>query len=77
MAVRAFCDDCKKDIEEKSRLMIPDIIIIQEDGKIGKASNLHFCNEDGGDAKCLRSWLKKQLNRPMLVTGAGQGGPAQ
>ncbi len=74
--VKIVCDDCKAPLDDMPRLMVPHIIMITSDGKMGDTKNLHFCNEDGGDAKCLRSWLKKQINRPMLVTGMPNG-PAQ
>lgn len=75
MAVKIFCNDCSKPLDDMPRLVIPQMIMVTGTQQ-GQAQGLHFCNEDGGDAKCLRSWLKKNTNRPMLVTGTPNG-PAQ
>lgn len=71
--IKIVCDDCKKPLDDLPRLMIPQMIMVTATQQ-GQAQGLHFCNDEDGDAKCLRSWLKKNSERPKIIMS---GGPAQ
>ena len=49
--------------------MIPQMIMVTATQQ-GQAQALHFCNDD--NHKCLFSWLKKNSQRQMIVSGPHQ-----